>query len=53
MGSRWRKLSGSQWQGRVVGYYTTKLTGEGVAIESELHEGSVQIYPLKALVEVL
>lgn len=53
MGSRWRKRSGSSWQGRVVGYYTTTLTGEGVCIESEREPGSVQIYPLKALEEVL
>jgi len=53
MGTRWRKKSGSSWQGRVVGYYTTTLTGEGVCIESEREPGSVQIYPLKALEEVL
>ena len=46
---RVRKKSGSQWQGRVVGYYSTELTPEGYAVESETHKGSVQIYPAKAL----
>lgn len=48
-GTRMRKRSGSEWQGRVVGFYSTALTGEGYAIESEAHPGSVQIYPIKAL----
>lgn len=48
-GTRMRKRSGSEWQGRVVGFYSTSLTEEGYAIESEAHPGSVQIYPLKAL----
>lgn len=49
MGSRWRKRSGSEWAGWVVGYYSTTLTSEGLCIESDSHAGSVQIYPLKAL----
>lgn len=44
-----RKVSGSSWQGRVVGYYSTKLTPNGYCIESEREPGSVQIYPAKAL----
>lgn len=44
-----RKRSGSQWQGRVVGEYSTALTTEGYAVESEAHAGSVQIYPAAAL----
>ena len=44
-----RKRSGSQWQGRVVGEYSTTLTPEGYAVESEAHAGSVQIYPAAAL----
>ena len=44
-----RKSSGSQWQGRVVGEYSTTLTPEGYAVESETHAGSVQIYPAAAL----
>jgi len=48
-GTRVRKKSGSSWQGRVVGYYSTKLTPEGYAVESEREPGSVQIYPRAAL----
>lgn len=44
-----RKRSGSEWQGRVVGEYSTELTPEGYAVESEAHIGSVQIYPAAAL----
>ena len=44
-----RKRSGSQWQGRVVGEYSTALTPEGYAVESDAHAGSVQIYPAAAL----
>ena len=44
-----RKRSGSQWQGRVVGEYSTALTPEGYAVESDTHAGSVQIYPAAAL----
>ncbi len=49
LGDRVRKKSGSQWSGRVVGYYSTALTPQGVAVESEHHVGSVQIYPATAL----
>ena len=48
-GTRVRKMKGSSWQGRVVGYYSTKLTPEGYAVESEREPGSVQIYPRAAL----
>ncbi len=48
-GTRVRKRSGSSWQGRVVGYYSTSLTPEGYAVESEREPGSVQIYPAGAL----
>lgn len=44
-----RKRSGSQWQGRVVGEYSTMLTPEGYAVEAEVLPGSVQIYPAAAL----
>lgn len=44
-----RKKSGSEWQGYVVGWYSTELTPEGYAVESETHKGSVQIYPAQAL----
>lgn len=52
LGDRVRKRSGSSWQGRVVGFYQTDLTLEGYAVESEREPGSVQIYPLSALVLV-
>lgn len=44
-----RKRSGSAWVGRVVGEYSTNLTPEGYAVESDAHPGSVQIYPAAAL----
>lgn len=49
IGDRVRKISGSEWQGRIVGTYSTELTPVGYAVESEVHRGSVQIYPAKAL----
>ncbi|MFZ6722617.1 trimethoprim-resistant dihydrofolate reductase DfrB [Undibacterium sp. Ji49W] len=52
MGDRVRKKSGAAWQGQVVGWYSTKLTPEGYAVESESHPGSVQIYPVAALERV-
>lgn len=47
-----RKRSGSQWQGHIVGEYSTALTPEGYAVESDAHVGSVQIYPAAALERV-
>jgi len=44
-----RKRSGSHWQGYIVGEYSTNLTPEGYAVESDAHSGSVQIYPVAAL----
>jgi dihydrofolate reductase (trimethoprim resistance protein) len=44
-----KKSTGSEWVGRVVGWYSTEQTPEGYAVESEAHKGSVQIYPAKAL----
>ncbi len=49
LGDRVRKKSGAAWQGHVVGWYSTSLTPEGYAVESESHPGSVQIYPVAAL----
>lgn len=49
LGDRVTKISGSKWTGRVVGFYSTALTPEGYAVESETETGSVQIYPAKAL----
>jgi dihydrofolate reductase (trimethoprim resistance protein) len=52
LGERVRKKSGAAWQGHIVGWYSTKLTPEGYAVESEAHPGSVQIYPVSALERV-
>lgn len=49
IGNKVRKRSGSQWSGIVVGTYSTALTPEGYAVESDAHPGSVQIYPAAAL----
>lgn len=49
LGDRVRKTKGSQWKGRVVGTYSTSLTPEGYAVESDTEKGSVQIYPVGAL----
>ena len=46
---RVRKVQGSSWQGRVVGFYATELTPEGYCVESERERGSVQLYPRGAL----
>ena len=43
------KTKGSQWTGKVVGVYSTALTPEGYAVESDTEKGSVQIYPVSAL----
>ena len=49
IGDRVHKIKGSSWHGRVVGFYSTSLTTEGYAVESEREPGSVQIYPQAAL----
>lgn len=48
-GDRVMKVKGSQWHGKVVGWYSTNLTFEGYAVESAFDSGSVQIYPAAAL----
>ncbi len=48
-GERVTKISGSSWTGRVVGFYSTKLTPIGYCVESENEPGSVQIYPEAAI----
>lgn len=40
-----KKSKGAQWSGRVVGWYSTELTPEGYAVESNTEKNSVQIYP--------
>jgi dihydrofolate reductase (trimethoprim resistance protein) len=49
MGTRVRKIEGASWQGPVVGFYSTKLTPEGYAVESEREPGNVQNFPRAAL----
>ena len=49
MGDLVKKSTGSEWEGRVVGWYSTEQTKEGYAVESSAHRNSVQIYPAKAL----
>ena len=49
LGDHVHKIKGAQWRGRVVGFYSTKLTPEGYAVESDTEKGSVQIYPAAAL----
>lgn len=48
-GDHVRKIKGSQWHGYIVGEYSSSLTPEGYAVESEFEKGSVQIYPSYAL----
>jgi dihydrofolate reductase (trimethoprim resistance protein) len=49
IGDAVKKISGSDWCGNVVGWYSTTTTPEGYAVESHWHRGSVQIYPASAL----
>ena len=49
LGDKVKKIKGSQWQGYIVGWYSTSLTPEGYAVESMWERGSVQIYPVAAL----
>ena len=51
-GTLLQKKSGSEWVGKVVGFYSTEQTAEGYALESIYHKHTVQIYPERALVEV-
>lgn len=49
LGDHVAKTYGSEWEGLVVGTYSTTLTPEGYCVESFAHRGSVQIYPAAAL----
>jgi hypothetical protein len=49
LGDRVQKKRGSSWHGPVVGWYSTELTPEGYAVQSEREPGSVQVYPADAL----
>lgn len=44
-----RKKSGSWWEGRVVGFYSTEQTPIGYAVQLDKPNGPVQIYPEGAL----
>lgn len=44
-----RKKSGSWWEGRVVGFYSTEQTPDGVCVQLDKPMGPVQIYPSSAL----
>ena len=52
LGDLVEKKRGSSWHGRIVGWYSTSLTPEGYAVESDRESGSVQIYPAAALQHV-
>ena len=49
LGDYVQKKSGAEFEGRIVGTYSTKLTAEGYCIESAYHTGTVQLYPVAAL----
>jgi dihydrofolate reductase (trimethoprim resistance protein) len=49
LGDTVTKTKGSNWTGKVVGFYSTSLTPRGYAVESATEKGSVQIYPEAAL----
>lgn len=44
-----RKKSGAEWEGKVVGAYSTEHNPKGYGVESSAHKASVQIYPEAAL----
>lgn len=44
-----QKKRGSNWRGRICGFYSTSITPQGYAIESAMEPGNVQIYPVDAL----
>lgn len=50
LGDRVRKHSGSWWEGRIVGFYSTSQTPIGYCVQLDMVEnGPVQIYPENAL----
>lgn len=44
-----KKRSGSWWEGRVVGFYSTDQTADGVCVQLDKPMDPVQIYPAAAL----
>jgi R67 dihydrofolate reductase len=49
LGDMVRKRTGSWWEGRVVGFYSTAQTPDGVCVQLEKPQGPVQIYPAKTM----
>ena len=49
LGDQVRKKAGSEWYGKIVGFYTTDQTPDGYCIESGAHKNTVQLYPLAAI----
>lgn len=49
-----RKHSGAWWEGRVVGWYSTRDTPEGYDVQMQTPDGNgpVQLYPVSALEKV-
>lgn len=52
IGDEVKKIKGSEWEGVVVGFYSTSLTERGYAVESTAYKGTVQIYPEAALEKI-
>ncbi len=49
VGTAVRKKSGSWWEGKIVGFYSTEQTPFGYCIQLDKPFGPVQIYPETAL----
>lgn len=51
LGTPVRKISGPQWHGKVVGYYSSSFTAEGLVIEctAEGALGQVHVEPAKRM----
>jgi hypothetical protein len=49
VGDQVKKKSGSMFEGKIVGYYSTEQTPRGYAIESGAYKNTVQIFPEQAL----
>jgi len=51
LGASVRKISGPQWQGVIVGYYSSSFTPEGLVIEctAEGARGQVHVEPAKRM----
>lgn len=51
LGAKVRKISGPQWRGVVVGYYSSSYTPEGLVIEctAEGARGQVHVEPSKRM----